>query len=822
MPTSQPGLTRLSAKSRKLGARLRNFLGAPPLQAHLTVFALMLLAPAVALAGILIADFASDRKRDAESRAVQIANDIAHEISNELVRSLTVLRVLSFSSALNQGDLREFHAQAVRTINQQGDALFLLDRSGHHLMHTVSPWGSPLGSYGEPAALAKVLESKKPYVTDLFYGRTRKRPVINVLQPILVGDEVERVLVMSLGPERFHQMLRSQNLADDWITSIADRSGMLIARSLRHEQSVGQPLSPELAEQAAGAASEVRGFERASVIRAVAGVTPSDWVVAASISSGALNKPIREAILRASAWSAILLGLAGLMVIVYARHLSASFHTLGRAVAGVPEPTMIREANEASDQLASMAGQLRLSQQQLELALGAAKLGWWSYDPVERIASWDARFKEIYGVTEDKSGIERLLQLVEPDDADRVWEEFRALFDAKERRPLAVEFRLRKNGQEVCWIEAHGLAYVTESRGEKPAVTVVGTVADITERKLSEERRQLLLSEVNHRAKNMLTLVEAVARQTVANEPVEFLARFSARLHALSSSQDVLVQSGWHNVDLERLVRSQLAHFEDLVGTRISIAGVPVKTCAAAAQTLGMAVHELATNAGKYGALSNDEGHVDVTWGLVDGPVLKFCMTWIERGGPAVNAPERKGFGTTVIDSVAKMNLNGEVSLRYEPTGLVWRLTCPAGRVFDSGADVPERARIGTAGAASSGRTLRVLVVEDDALTAMELAAVLADAGFEVLGPSNSIAHALELVERMDCDAAVLDVNLGNETTEDLAIELNRRGKPFVTVSGYARHQQPAAFLQAPHIGKPFKPERLVTALMELTSVPAE
>ena len=143
-----------------------------------------------------------------------------------------------------------------------------------------------------------------------------------------------------------------------------------------------------------------------------------------------------------------------------------------------------------------------------------------------------------------------------------------------------------------------------------------GTIRDITERKKHEDEVQLLLREVNHRAKNMLALVQAIARQTIAATPDEFIERFGERVQALGASQDLLVKNEWKGVDLDELARSQLAHFRDVIGTRIELRGPPLFISAPAAQTIGMVIHELATNGGKYGALSNQEGRVEVDWGL--------------------------------------------------------------------------------------------------------------------------------------------------------------------------------------------------------------
>ncbi len=214
---------------------------------------------------------------------------------------------------------------------------------------------------------------------------------------------------------------------------------------------------------------------------------------------------------------------------------------------------------------------------------------------------------------------------------------------------------------------------------------LVATGRDITEAKEAEEHIELLLREVNHRCKNMLAVVQAIARQTVAAKPDDFIERFAERIRALAASQDLLIQNEWRGVGLQELARSQLGHFKDLVDKRIELRGPPLFVSASAAQTIGMALHELATNAGKYGALSIDSGCVEVGWSLERGEDggENFVISWRERGGPPVMTPVRAGFGSTVLCQVAGEGLDGEVELDYASTGLVWRLQCPAGEVME-------------------------------------------------------------------------------------------------------------------------------------------
>jgi two-component sensor histidine kinase len=231
-------------------------------------------------------------------------------------------------------------------------------------------------------------------------------------------------------------------------------------------------------------------------------------------------------------------------------------------------------------------------------------------------------------------------------------------------------------------METHGLAYFEGAGFERRAARVIGTVADITERRENAEKAHLLTREINHRAKNMLSVVDAIAHRTVTRNPEDFLESFSERIQALSANQDLLVRNEWRGVDVGELVRAQLSHFADLIGSRIAVDGPKVRLNPASAQAIGLALHELATNAGKYGALSTDKGRIDVGWVVTNGD--KFSMSWTERGVTPVSAPKRRGFGTTVIESMTERSLDGQVHLDYLPSGVTWRLTCPAANALES------------------------------------------------------------------------------------------------------------------------------------------
>jgi PAS domain S-box-containing protein len=267
-------------------------------------------------------------------------------------------------------------------------------------------------------------------------------------------------------------------------------------------------------------------------------------------------------------------------------------------------------------------------------------------------------------------------EITHPDDLAAELTHLKELEDAKVDSCTVEKRDLRGDGS-IVWVR-RTVSCVRHRDGSVDYF--VSVVEDISARKCAEEQINFLMREANHRVKNVLSLVQAIARQTASGSPEDFIRRFMERIQALAANQDLLGRKQQLGADLEDLVRAQLAHFADLIGSRIAVGGPRLRLKAAAAQAIGLALHELATNAGKYGSLSTNAGCVDVSW-QSEGDV--FAMSWTEHDGPSVQPPGRRGFGSTVIDSMAKLATDGEVQLHYAPSGLVWRLRCPAANALE-------------------------------------------------------------------------------------------------------------------------------------------
>jgi PAS domain S-box-containing protein len=339
---------------------------------------------------------------------------------------------------------------------------------------------------------------------------------------------------------------------------------------------------------------------------------------------------------------------------------------------------------------------LRESEARFTRAVEAARIGTWEWDPVADVVTGSAGREE--RLTGRPSGSIRnlatMVEAVHPEDRHLVHEAVRRVL-AGETDRYEADFRTRWPDGTVRWLRSVGRALA----GPDGAVRhVSGVSMDVTEQVEARRRRDLLAREVDHRAKNALSVVQSVLRLTPAHEPKAFAAAVEARVAALARVHSLLAKEGWSGADLRVVVERELAPYAERHGHGASILldGPRVALGPTAVQPLAMVLHELATNAAKYGALSTPEGKVEVTWraGRRAGENAMLRLRWSERGGPALTgAPARRGFGSRVIEATVRGQLGGSVERRWEAIGLVCEIAVPLARIAASvEADRRERA----------------------------------------------------------------------------------------------------------------------------------
>ncbi len=353
---------------------------------------------------------------------------------------------------------------------------------------------------------------------------------------------------------------------------------------------------------------------------------------------------------------------------------------------------------------------------------------------------------------------------------------------------------------------------------------ITGTLSsgdDVTEQRQARDRERLLAQEIDHRAKNLLAVVQSVVQLTRADDIRAFKTAVTGRIQSLARTHGLLAASRWEGADLKQLVCDELAPYDRADTRRVSITGPALQLTPAAAQALALVVHELATNSAKYGALSVEAGVLRIEWNLPKpetGPTL--TLNWTEKGGPPVKQPERRGFGSVVLQTSVERQLGGTVSLDWRAEGLRCRIEVPAAQTIASG-HLPSAERSTLSGSASPAGGLaagaHILVVEDEALIAAQIEDVLRDAGYVVLGPASRLADAFDQFYRARPNAALLDINVAGESSFPLAEFLTAKDVPFAFCSGYGEAGAvPEQFRHVPVIAKPADPVGLVEVLSRL------
>jgi PAS domain S-box-containing protein len=315
---------------------------------------------------------------------------------------------------------------------------------------------------------------------------------------------------------------------------------------------------------------------------------------------------------------------------------------------------------------------LRESEARLASALAAGDLGVHEYDPVTGRLSWDNNVRRLWGVDDDgEVTYETFAAGVNPADLPALEAAVATALDPSGPGKFTAEYRVinRRTGEER-WLAANGDA----SFRNGVATRLVGTVRDIHERKQGDAHREMLLQELNHRVKNTLATVKAIASQTLKGDGATPAARaaFDGRLMALASAHDLLINREWAQASLEDIIRRALAPHLGAGEERIEAKGPPALLSANSALALTMCLHELATNAAKYGALSVEQGRIHVSW-ILNGGLL--ALEWRESGGPPVATPQRRGFGSQLIERALASDLNGSAEIEFAQTGVVCRIT---------------------------------------------------------------------------------------------------------------------------------------------------
>ncbi len=316
--------------------------------------------------------------------------------------------------------------------------------------------------------------------------------------------------------------------------------------------------------------------------------------------------------------------------------------------------------------------ELRESEERFRLMSEHAPVMIWMSDAQGKCLHLNRLLREFWGVSEEDTAAFDWSKTIHPEDLGHIGKTMTRALAERSNVSLNGRYRRADGSYRVLHTDARPRLSDGQFRG------MIGVNVDVTEReeaeaarRSAEARRELLVAELNHRVKNTLSVVQAIANQTFRGTAQDARAAFEGRLMALARSHDLLTKSDWRSVSLREVAAMSVQDAEE---TRTSVGGPAILLPPARAVALGMVLHELFTNALKYGALSNNGGRVAVRWTLDNKMPEAIEISWLEDGGPPVSVPSRKGFGSILVERMVKSDLQGDVVIDFRPQGLACRI----------------------------------------------------------------------------------------------------------------------------------------------------
>jgi PAS domain S-box len=790
--------------------------------------------PLVLFSTVLLLRNANAQAEATERRVSDQARLLAEDVDREIARVVAAAEVLVTAESLANNNFAAFYARAVRVRDLLGTNVLIRDLTGQQIVNTRVPWETALPRNPEFEVDRRAVETRRPQVSGLLTGAVARAPLLIVVVPVIHDGAVTHLLSLTISQERLNALLSPERLPDGWVAGIVDRDGIIIARSKNAQLFVGTRL---LETRWAAIKDVPEGVHRttdldeAKALQAYSRAPISGWLIGVSVPEALVAEPARQTLAQ-FVGGGLVLFLCGLGVTVLLgrrltrpiMHLAQAAQALGAGqsvpagMQGVEEIDTVGQAlRDAAALIQQRAAALQESEARLRRVVDGApfpiivhtengeilyvsrsltEMTGYAREEIATIAAWNERVHD--GEREGQAGDAML-------DIDRLYALDRPIDEGESTIRLA-------DGRTRLWT----FRSAPIGRDEHGRRLVVSMAADLTERKEAEKRLRLLMREVDHRAKNALAVVQSVVQLSRAEDPATFTEAVQGRVAAIARAHTLLAETRWSGADLATMLRMEFEPFA--ANQRISLTGPTVAIAAEAAQAMSIVLHEMATNAAKHGALSTQEGRVEVSWS-VSRTTGRLVLDWQESDGPPVRLPSRFGFGSFIIAQTVKDQLRGDLNHDWDRAGLRWCMTMAPECFVTSGIrdggfttpkpanDEPQKPAAGT----------RVLVVEDEALTAIALSQLLQTKGFEVLGPVGRVQDAIDLARADRPDAAVLDVNLFGQLSFPVAEVLDGMGVPFLFCTGYGSLEAPNERLRrAPILRKPASPDQVTRALNDL------
>ena len=684
---------------------------------HLVMFGIALCVPVVIIAGISLWNLADTERHRIETEGLQMSRELSGDVDRKIDSLSEILQVVAVSSALEQGDFRAFKTELDAIGLRTGLSLLLRRGSGAPLIVAGGAMADP-GALPNPAEIAKLKAASTP--------DSNRRPILSELRdgPSAAFSEQNGKFVtlrLPLWPARsaspdqdyeieldipvsvFRRVLLDNYDGND-LVSIIDGNNRILARTGDHELYVGRTATADLIANTTGVEGTWIGtaLDGRRVFGAYVRGVRSGWRVAIGINRRQLGLPFQQSILLFVVISVVLVGLAVTLALLIGKRLTSAMKALTSSAAAVDRgevtrftETPVTEVNQVGAELANSSA--TLLRQTDALAANAARLkAIYETDPVGilvaeapsgRIIEGNHATSTIfrYPIIQSKSVEDYDQWIAFHADGSRVESHEHPLFrviKGAEDRPELECHALRGDGTKV-WIKIIGAPIRDQSNTLTGALVAI---VDIDDAKRAEDDQRLMNRELHHRVKNTLATVLAITNLTTRSTTniASFRKSFADRILSLSRTHTLLIENSWSEIPLRELVEGELEPYIDHNSLQVSIEGEDLALPSDTALALGMAFHELTTNAVKYGALSQETGALTIAWTIEQAEAEDRLpgsgtvrLSWVERGGPAVAEPDNKGFGSQLLQQILARQLKGEVRMNFQPEGLEVHINVP-------------------------------------------------------------------------------------------------------------------------------------------------
>jgi PAS domain S-box-containing protein len=617
------------------------------------------------VAALLIRQVDNFGRAQSERQLLQTTQALSLVVDAELGRYEAILQALRTSDAVARNDWTTFDRQARQVLDSSSAWILVGSREGRQIVNTRLPAGTQLPAGSPPSEVWSKLDRGETHLCDLRQGVVEHR-ILCLDVPVMRDGRAAFHLSVVFKPEQIGRFISERQLQEGSFTTVLDRQGKVVWRNVGADRFVGGPATPDLQRALASAEAGVQESTSLEGVPTVAGFSRSartGWTFVVALPRSAIRVGSGAAIAGATAVVILLLVLGAILGLAAARRIDRAVRSLAvaadPAVGGANGYTKsgLTDIDAVGGALAQAKTALQESQERYRRVFEQTSDLIITADLRQVITDCNPAAAAAVGVAREDAIGRAISEFISPDDFERTSGKLREKIENGGTTRYDVRVR-SSSGEWLYWEINSGL--IEDASATPVGLHVVGR--DITERHRLEEHQRLLVNELNHRVKNTLAIVQSLAQQSfkTMTSPEESRRAFDARLSALAAAHNLLTRQSWEKASLDEVLTAAITATAGARADQVSLRGPNVTLGPQTAVSVAMAAHELCTNAIKYGALSNETGRISITWDIAQkGKEARMHLQWIETGGPPVAAPERKGFGSKLIERGLASELRG-------------------------------------------------------------------------------------------------------------------------------------------------------------------